>query len=75
MNLFVFAYYNYLHSIDECTILGNNFWIHIKDYIPCTVSEFLSDFDFEAFENRLKELSSRQPTGTLEDMEYPLCFL
>ena len=35
-----FAYYNYLHSIDECTILGNNFWIHIKDYIPCTVSEF-----------------------------------
>lgn len=69
-----FAYYNYLHSIDECTILGNNFWIHIKDYIPCTVSEFLSDFDFEAFENRLKELSSRQPTGTLEDMEYPYAF-
>lgn len=69
-----FAYYNYLHSIDECTILGNNFWIHIKDYIPCTVSEFLSDFDFEAFENRLKELSSRQPTGTLEDMEHPYAF-
>ena len=69
-----FAYYNYLHSIDECTILGNNFWIHIRDYIPCTVSEFLNDFDFEAFENRLKELSYRQPTGTLEDMEYPYAF-
>lgn len=69
-----FAYYNHLHSIDRYTILGSNFWKHITDYIPYTVSEFLNDFDFEAFENRLKELSSRQPTGTLEDMEYPYAF-
>ena len=34
----------------------------------------LNNFDFEAFESRLKELSSRQPTGTLEDMEYPYAF-
>lgn len=69
-----FAYYNYLHSIDECTILGDNFWKHIRDYIPYTISDYLNDFNFEAFENRLKELSSRQPTGTLEDMEYPYAF-
>lgn len=69
-----FAYYNHLHCIDSCTILGDNFWKHIRDYIPYTVSEFLNNFDFEAFENRLNELSSRQPTGTLEDMEYPYAF-
>lgn len=69
-----FAYNNYLYSIDNCIILGNNFWRHIDNYITSTVSDFLSDFDFEALENRLNELSSRQPTGTLEDMEYPYAF-
>lgn len=69
-----FAYYNYLHSIDNCIILGDNFWLHIKDYIPRTVNEHLSTFDFVAFEERLKELSSKQLTGTIEDMEYPYAF-
>ena len=69
-----FAYYNYLHHIDNCTILGDNFWLHIEDYIPRTVSEYLSTFDFAAFEERLKDLSSRQLTGTIEDMEYPYAF-
>lgn len=69
-----FAYYNYLHHIDNCTILGDNFWLHIEDYIPRTVSEYLSTFDLAAFEERLKDLSSRQLTGTIEDMEYPYAF-
>lgn len=69
-----FAYYNYLHSIDNCIILGDNFWLHIKDYIPRTVNEHLSTFDFAAFEERLKELSTKQLTGTIEDMEYPYAF-
>lgn len=69
-----FAYYNYLHSIDNCIILGDNFWLHIESYVPQTVSEHLSTFDFAAFEKRLKDLSSRQLTGTIEDMEYPYAF-
>ena len=69
-----FAYYNYLHSIDNCIILGDNFWNHIENYIPRTVSEYLNSFDFATFEERLKELSSRQLTGTIEDMEYPYAF-
>ena len=69
-----FAYYNYLHRIDGCTVLGEYFWDHVEDYIPRTVSEYLSEFNFSAFEERLKELSSRQLTGTLEDMEYPYAF-
>ena len=69
-----FAYYNHLYRIDNCTIIGDNFDRYIKDYIPQTVSEHLSTFDFAAFEKRLKELSSRQLTGTIEDMEYPYAF-
>lgn len=69
-----FAYYNYLHHIDGCTVLGENFWNNIENYIPPTVSEYLNEFDFNAFEERLKELSSRQPTGSIEDMEYPYAY-
>lgn len=70
----VFAYYNYLHRIDGCTILGENFWCNIDKYIQTTVSDYLNEFDFVSFEERLKDLSSKQPTGTLEDMEYPYAF-
>ena len=69
-----FAYYNCLYCIDGFTILGKNFWTHIDNYRPLTVSDFLTDFDFVAFEERLKKLSSKQPTGTIEDMEYPYAF-
>lgn len=69
-----FAYYNYLHSIDDLMVLGDNFWNNVKKYIPITVSESLYVFDFNAFEERLKDLSSKQLTGTLDDMEYPYAF-
>ena len=69
-----FAYDNYLHNIDDCAVLGNRFWRNINDYIQETASGFLNSFNFPAFEKRLKELSSRQLTGTIEDMEYPYAF-
>lgn len=69
-----FAYDNYLHNIDDCAVLGNCFWRNINDYIQETASGFLNSFNFPAFEKRLKELSSRQLTGTIEDMEYPYAF-
>lgn len=69
-----FAYDNYLHNIDDCAVLGNRFWMNINDYIKETASGYLNSFNFPAFEKRLKELSSRQLTGTIEDMEYPYAF-
>lgn len=69
-----FAYDNYLHNIDDCAVLGNRFWRNINDYIQETASGFLNSFNFQAFEERLKDLSSRQLTGTIEDMEYPYAF-
>lgn len=70
----VFAYENYLHRIDGCTILGDNFWNNISRYIRPTVSDHINNFDFVSFEERLKELSSKQLMGTLEDLEYPYAF-
>ena len=69
-----FAYDNYLHNIDDCVVLGNRFWMNINDYIKETASGYLNSFNFPAFEKRLKKLSSRQLTGTIEDMEYPYAF-
>ena len=69
-----FAYDNYLHNIDDCAVLGKRFWRNINDYIQETASGFLNSFNFPAFEKRLKELSSRQLTGSIEDMEYPYAF-
>ncbi len=69
-----FAYNNYLHNINNCTILGNRFWLNINDYIQETASGYLNSFNFPAFEKRLKKLSSRQLTGTIDDMEYPYAF-
>lgn len=70
----LFAFYNYLHNIDNLNVLGDRFWDNIDKYIPKTVSEHLYKFNFLAFEERLKVLSSRHPTGTIEDMEYPYAF-
>ncbi|MCM1140079.1 MAG: SIR2 family protein [Bacteroides sp.] len=70
----LFAFYNYLHNIDDLNVLGEHFWNNIDKYVPKTVSEHLCNFDFSAFEERLRVLSSRRPTGTIEDMEYPYAF-
>lgn len=70
-DLICFAYDNDLYCIDELTVLGNNFEFCKSKYIPITTIDLLHNFDFKSFENRLKDLSLKQLTGTLDDMEYP----
>lgn len=68
------AYYNFLYRIDGLKVLGTQFENNIDKYIPSTVSDYLECFDFDAFNRRLKELSSRKLDGTINDMEYPYAF-
>lgn len=68
------AYYNFLYQIDGLRVLGPQFERNIDKYIPPTVSDYLENFDFDAFNRRLKELSSRKLDGTIDDMEYPYAF-
>ena len=68
------AYYNFLYRIDGLKVLGEQFEKNINRYIPATVSDYLERFDFDAFNKRLKDLSSRKLDGTINDMEYPYAF-
>lgn len=69
------AYYNCLPEIDGLTILGDSFFQNNKKkYIPPHIVDYLDVFDFSAFEKRLTELSKRNISCSIADLEYPYAF-
>lgn len=74
----LFAFYNYLYEIDGLDIIGDNFYKRLKKYVPDTyldrATSYLSHFDFDALQRRLRALSIRELDGTIMDMELPYTY-
>jgi hypothetical protein len=65
------AYQNYLYRVDDVCIIDKYFINHIDKYFTKPAHSYLEDFDFDGFNNRLKLLSTRHLTCSIDDLEYP----
>lgn len=64
------AFYNYLYTIDGLRVIEDYSSHGIPNLIPKNVSDYVATFDFNGLSARLKELSSRNISCTIDDLEY-----
>lgn len=69
-DFFRLAYYNYLYTIDTLRVISDYSYHGLRNLIAPNVSDYIATFDFEALSERLKELSGRDISCTIDDLEY-----
>lgn len=65
------AYQNYLYRVDDVRVIDEYFVNHIDKYFTKSAHTYLENFNFNGFNNRLKLLSTRHLTCSIDDLEYP----
>ncbi|MBD5386955.1 hypothetical protein HDR70_03600 [bacterium] len=73
-DFFRLAYYNYLYTIDSLRVISDYSYHGLRNLIAPNVSDYIATFDFEALSERLKELSGRDVSCTIDDLEYGYAF-
>ncbi len=68
------AFYNYLYEIDNLPVINGHPSHGLSNLVPENVSDFIANFNFGELSHKLTELSKRDISCTIDDLEYGYAF-